>query len=33
MLKVAPEITPNDIGVLTIILMVVLYFLPPRAGS
>lgn len=33
MLKVAPEINPNDIGVLTMILMVVLYLLPPRAGS
>ena len=33
MLKVAPGINPNDIGVLTMILMVVLYLLPPRAGS
>lgn len=33
MLQVAPEINPNDIGVLTMILMVVLYLLPPRAGS
>jgi hypothetical protein len=33
MLKVAPEINPNDIGVLTMILMVVLYLLPPRSGS
>jgi hypothetical protein len=33
MLKVAPEINPNDITVLTMILMVVLYLLPPRAGS
>jgi len=33
MLKVAPEINPNDISVLTMILMVVLYLLPPRAGS
>ena len=33
MLKVAPEINPNDIGVLTMILMVVLYLLPPRPGS
>jgi hypothetical protein len=32
-LKVAPEVNPNDIGVLTMILMVVLYLLPPRAGS
>jgi len=32
-LKVAPEINSNDIGVLTMILMVVLYLLPPRAGS
>lgn len=33
MLKVAPEISPNDIGVLTMILMIVLYLLPPRPGS
>ena len=33
MLKVAPELNPNDIGVLTMILMVVLYLLPPRSGS
>jgi len=33
MLKVAPEINPNDIGVLTMILMVVLYLLPARSGS
>jgi hypothetical protein len=33
MLKVAPEINPNDIGMLTMILMVVLYLLPPGAGS
>ena len=33
MLKVAPEINPNDIGVLAMILMIVLYLLPPRAGS
>jgi hypothetical protein len=33
LLKVAPEINPNDIGVLTMILMVVLYLLPPRSGS
>jgi len=33
MLKVAPELNPNDIGVLTMILMVVLYLLPPRPGS
>jgi hypothetical protein len=33
MLKVAPEINPNDIGLLTMILMVVLYLLPPSAGS
>lgn len=32
-LKEAPEINPNDIGMLTMILMVVLYLLPPRAGS
>ena len=32
-LKVAPELNPNDIGVLTMILMVVLYLLPPRSGS
>ena len=32
-LKVAPEINSNDIGVLTMIVMVVLYLLPPRAGS
>ena len=31
MLHVAPEINPNDIGVLTMILMVVLYLLPPRS--
>ena len=28
LLKAAPEINPNDIGVLTMILMVVLYLLP-----
>lgn len=33
MLKVAPEINPNDISVLTMILMVVLYLLPPGSGS
>jgi hypothetical protein len=33
MLRVAPEINPNDIGVLTMILMVVLYLLPPRSGA
>lgn len=33
LLKVAPELNPNDIGVLTMILMVVLYLLPPRPGS
>ena len=33
LLKAAPEINPNDIGVLTMILMVVLYLLPPRSGS
>jgi hypothetical protein len=33
MLKVAPEMNPNDIGVLTMILTVVLYLLPPRSGS
>jgi hypothetical protein len=33
MLKVAPELNPNDIGVLTMILMVVLYLLHPRSGS
>ena len=33
MLKVAPEINLNDIGVLTMILMVVLYLLPTRSGS
>ena len=33
LLKVAPEINRNDIGVLTMILMVVLYLLPPRSGS
>ena len=33
LLKVAPEINPNDIAVLTMILMVVLYLLPPRSGS
>jgi hypothetical protein len=33
MLKVAPEINPNDLLVLTMILMVVLYLLPPRSGS
>jgi hypothetical protein len=33
MLKMAPELSPNDIGVLTMILMVVLYLLPPRSGS
>lgn len=33
MLKVAPEINPNDIGMLTMILMAVLYVLPPRSGS
>jgi hypothetical protein len=32
-LKEAPEINPNDIGMLTMILMVVLYLLPPRGGS
>lgn len=32
MLKVAPELNPNDIGVLTMILMIVLYLLP-RSGS
>jgi len=32
-LKEAPEINPNDIGMLTMILMVVLYLLPSRAGS
>jgi hypothetical protein len=32
-LKAAPEINPNDIGVLTVILMIVMYLLPPRAGS
>jgi hypothetical protein len=32
-LKEAPEINPNEIGMLTMILMVVLYLLPPRAGS
>lgn len=32
-LKVAPEINPNDVGVLTMILTVMLYSLPPRAGS
>jgi hypothetical protein len=33
MLKAAPEINPNDIGVLTMILMIVLYLLPPRSDS
>ena len=33
LLKAAPEINPNDIGVLTMILIVVLYLLPPRSGS
>jgi hypothetical protein len=33
LLNVAPELNPNDIGVLTMILMVVLYLLPPRSGS
>ena len=33
LLKAAPEINPNDIGVLTMILMVVLHLLPPRSGS
>jgi hypothetical protein len=33
MLKVAPEINPNDIAMLAVILMVVLYLLPPRSGS
>lgn len=33
MLKMAPQLNPNDIGVLTMILMVVLYLLPPRSGS
>jgi len=37
MLKVAPENNPNDIGVLTMILMVVLYLLPrarvPKANG
>lgn len=32
LLKVAPEINPNDIGALTMILMVELYLLPPRSG-
>jgi hypothetical protein len=32
-LKEAPEINPNDIGMLTMILMVVLYLLPPHVGS
>jgi hypothetical protein len=31
MLRVAPEVNPNDIAVLTMILMVVLYLLPPRS--
>ena len=33
MLKLAPEINPNDIGLLAMILMVVLYLPPPRPGS
>ena len=33
LLKVAPELNPNDLSVLTMILMVVLYLLPPRSGS
>ena len=33
LLKAVPEINPNDIGVLTMILMVVLYLLPSRSGS
>jgi hypothetical protein len=33
MLKVAPDINPNDMVVLTMILMVMLYLLPPRSGS
>ena len=33
LLKVAPDINPNDIAVLTMILMIVLYLLPPRSGS
>jgi hypothetical protein len=33
MLKLAPDLSLNDIGVLTMILMVVLYLLPPRLGS
>jgi hypothetical protein len=33
MLTAAPEMNPNDIGALTIILMIVLYLLPPRAGE
>jgi hypothetical protein len=33
MLEVAPEINSNDIGVPTMILMVVLYLLAPRSGS
>jgi hypothetical protein len=33
MLKMAPELSPNDIGVLTMVLMVVLYLLPPRSSS
>jgi len=33
LLKVAPELNPNDINVLAMILMVALYLLPPRSGS
>ena len=32
LLKAAPELNPNDLTVLTMILMVVLYLLPPRSG-
>jgi hypothetical protein len=33
MLKIAPEINPNTIAMLAIIVAVVLYLLPPRSGS
>ena len=33
LLKVAPELNPNDINVLAMILMVALYLLPPRSSS
>lgn len=32
LLEVAPEIDPNDVGALTMILTVVLYLLTPRSG-